>query len=123
MWMVSFARADLAPLREVAVAFLGDASHPFGSSGKGRALHVFGVTSWFQGDYGSARTHLEQALAVYDHEPDQSADPRFVFDNRVVAMGWLALVLWPLGEGDGATRRLDSARHLAPQEGRATTRR
>src|SRR5262249_21180133 len=33
MWMVSFARADLAPMREVAVAFLGDASHPFGSSG------------------------------------------------------------------------------------------
>jgi class 3 adenylate cyclase/tetratricopeptide (TPR) repeat protein len=121
MWMVSFARADLAPMREVAVAFLGDASHPFGSSGKGRALHVFGVTAWFQGDYGSARTHLEQALAVYDHEPDQSADPRFVFDNRVVAMGWLALVLWPLGDVDEATRLLDSALSLARQNGHVPT--
>jgi class 3 adenylate cyclase/tetratricopeptide (TPR) repeat protein len=121
MWMVSFARADLAPMREVAVAFLGDASHPFGSSGRGRALHVFGVTSWFQGDYGNARTHLEQALAVYDHEPDQSADPRFVFDNRVVAMGWLALVLWPLGEVDEAPRLLDSALSLARQNGQVPT--
>jgi class 3 adenylate cyclase/tetratricopeptide (TPR) repeat protein len=121
MWMVSFARADLAPMREVAVAFLGDARRPFGSSGKGRALHVFGVTCWFQGDYGSARTHLEQALAVYDHEPDQSADPRFVFDNRVVAMGWLALVLWPLGEVDEAARLLDSALTLARQNGHVPT--
>src|SRR5438128_9228647 len=121
MWMVSFPRADLAPMREVAVAFLGDAGHPFGSSGKGRALHVFGVTCWFQGDYGSARTHLEQALTVYDHQPDQSADPRFVFDNRVVAMGWLALVLWPLGEVDEATRLLDSALSLARQNGQVPT--
>jgi predicted ATPase len=108
-------------MREVAVAFLGDAGHPFGSSGKGRALHVFGVTCWFQGDYGSARTHLEQALATYDHEPDQSADPRFVYDNRVVAMGWLALVLWPLGEVDEAARLLDSALSLARQNGHVPT--
>jgi tetratricopeptide (TPR) repeat protein len=121
MWMVSFPRADLAPMREVAVAFLADAGHPFGSSGKGRALHVFGVTCWFQGDYGSARTHLEQALATYDHEPDQSADPRFVYDNRVVAMGWLALVLWPLGEVDEAARLLDSALSLARQNGHVPT--
>ncbi|HKA65200.1 MAG TPA: adenylate/guanylate cyclase domain-containing protein, partial [Methyloceanibacter sp.] len=121
MWMVSFARADLAPMREVAVAFLRDARHPLGSSGKGRGLHVFGVTCWFQGDYGGARTHLEQALAAYDHEPDQSAAPRFVFDNRVVAMGWLALVLWPLGEVDEAARLLDSALSLARQNGHVPT--
>jgi Tetratricopeptide repeat len=108
-------------MREVAVAFLGDAGHPFGSSGKGRALHVFGVTCWFQGDYGSARTHLEQALATYDHEPDQSADPRFVYDNRVVAMGWLALVLWPLGEVDEAARLLDRALSLPRQNGHVPT--
>ena len=121
MWMVSFARADLAPMREVAVAFLRDARHPSGSAGKGRALHVFGVTCWFQGDYAGARTHLEEALAAYDHERDQSAAPRFVYDNRVVAMGWLALVLWPLGEIDEAARMLDSALSLARQNGHVPT--
>jgi class 3 adenylate cyclase/tetratricopeptide (TPR) repeat protein len=121
MWMVSFARADLAPMREVAAAFLRDARHPFGSSGKGRALHVFGVTCWFQGDYAGARAHLEQALAAYDHERDQSAAPRFVYDNRVVAMGWLAVVLWPLGEVDEAARMLDSALSLARQNGHVPT--
>jgi class 3 adenylate cyclase/tetratricopeptide (TPR) repeat protein len=121
MWMVSFARADLVPMREVAVAFLRDAGHPVGSSGKGRALHCFGVTCWFQGDYGGARRHLEQALAAYDHERDQSAAPRFVFDNRVVAMGWLAVVLWPLGEIDEAARLLDSALSLARQNAHVPT--
>jgi class 3 adenylate cyclase/predicted ATPase len=121
MWMVSFARADLAPMREVAVAFLRDAHHPLGSTGKGRAHHVFGVTCWFQGDYGGARKHLEQALAGYDHERDKSAAPRFVFDDGVVAMGWLAVVLWPLGEVEEATRLLDSALSLARQKGHVAT--
>ena len=114
MWMVSFVRADLAPMREVAVASLRDAPHSPGS-------HIFGVTCWFQGDYARARTQLEQALAAYDHERDYHLPPRFVFDDRVVATGWLAVVLWPLGEVDQAARLLDSALSLARQSGHLPT--
>jgi class 3 adenylate cyclase/predicted ATPase len=118
MWLVSFVRADLAPMREVAVTSLRDARHSPGLPAAGRALHVFGVTCWFQGDYAAARTHLEQALAAYDHERDR---PRFVFDDRVVATGWLAVILWPLGEVDQAARLLDSALSLARQSGHLPT--
>jgi len=121
MWLVSFVRADLAPMREVAVACLRDVQHSPGLPAAGRALHVFGVTSWFQGDYVGARTHLEQALAAYDHERDRHLTPRFVFDDRVVATGWLAVVLWPLGEVDQAARLLDSALSLARQSGHLPT--
>jgi class 3 adenylate cyclase/predicted ATPase len=114
MWMVSFVRADLAPMREVAVASLRDAPHSPGS-------HIFGVTCWFQGDYAGARAHLEQALAAYDHERDHHTAPRFVFDDRVVATGWLAVVLWPLGEVDQAARLLDSALSLARRSGHLPT--
>jgi class 3 adenylate cyclase/predicted ATPase len=117
MWLVSFVRADLAPMREVAAASLHDARHSPGLPAAGRAMHVFGVTSWFQGDYVGARTHLEQALAAYDHERDHDLAPRFVFDDRVVATGWLAVVLWPLGEVDQAARLLESALSLARQSG------
>ena len=55
MWLVSFVRADLAPMREVAVACLRDARRSPGMPAGGRALHVFGVTCWFQGDYAGAR--------------------------------------------------------------------
>jgi class 3 adenylate cyclase/tetratricopeptide (TPR) repeat protein len=121
MWMVSLVRADLAPMREVAVASLRDARHSPGLPAEGRALHVFGVTCWFQGDYAGARTHLEQALAAYDREPDHHLAPRFVFDDRVVSTGWLAVVLWPLGELDQAARLLDSALSLARQSGHIAT--
>src|SRR5215467_9874539 len=61
MWLVSFVRADLAPMREVAVASLRDARHSPGSPAAGRAMHVFGVTSWFQGDYVSALSLARQS--------------------------------------------------------------
>src|SRR5262249_33354444 len=100
MWMGSFVRADLGSMRELAVLSLHDAQRSPGSPAAGRALHVFGVTCWFQGDYTGARTHLEQALAAYDHERDHRLAPRFVFDDRVVTTGWLAVVVWALGEID-----------------------
>ena len=120
-WQVSFVRAELAAMQEVALAFLHDARQSSAGPGRGRALHAFGVTCWFQGDYAGARTHLEQALAVYDEERDHHPTPRFVFEDRVVAMGWLALVLWPLGEVDQAARLLDGALSLAQQSGHFPT--
>ena len=117
MWLVSFVRSDFAPMREVAVAFRQDVSDSPRSSAQGRALHVYGVTSWFQGDYIGARTHLEQALTAYDQERDHDPAPRFVFDDRVVAMGWLAVVLWPLGEVEQAARLLEDALSRARETG------
>src|SRR5262244_2788255 len=121
MWLVSFVRADLAPMREVAVLSLRDARHSPGSPAAGRALHVYGVTCWFQGDYAGARTHLEQALAAYDHERDHRLAPRFVFDDRVVTTGWLGVVVWALGEVDQAIHLLDRALSLARQSGHLPT--
>src|SRR5512132_2289111 len=121
MWMGSFVRADRAPMREVAVLSLRDARHSPGSPAAGRALHVYGVTCWFQGDYAGARTHLEQALAAYDHERDHRLAPRFVFDDRVVTTGWLAVVVWARGEVDQAIHLLDSALSLARQSGHLPT--
>jgi class 3 adenylate cyclase/predicted ATPase len=117
MWLVSFVRADLAPMREVAAACLHDAQRAPELPAAGRPHHVFGVTCWFQGDYVGARAHLEQALAAYEREPYHHLAPRFVFDDKVVATGWLAGVLWPLGEVDQAARLLDRALSLARQSG------
>jgi class 3 adenylate cyclase/predicted ATPase len=121
MWLVSFVRADLAPMRDVSVAFLRDARHSPELPGAGRALHVFGLTCWFQGDYVGARTHLEEVLAGYHDERNHHPAPRFIFDDRVVGMGWLAMVLWPLGQVDQAARLLDSALNLARQGGHHPT--
>jgi len=89
--------------------------------GAGRAMHVVAVTCWFQGDYVGARTYLEQALAAYECEEHQHLATRFVFDDKVVSTGWLAVVLWALGEVDKAVRLLDSALNLARQIGHLPT--
>jgi class 3 adenylate cyclase/predicted ATPase/energy-coupling factor transporter ATP-binding protein EcfA2 len=113
MWMVSLVRADLTPMREVAIASLDDVRRSPVLPTAGRALHVFGVTCWFEGDYAGARTHLEQALTAYEQE--RQLAPRFGFEDRVVSTGWLAMVLWPLGEVEQAVRLLESALNIARQ--------
>src|SRR5262249_9262488 len=70
----------------------------------GVAHRVFGITCWFNGDYVSARVHLEQAVATYDHERDCHLASRFGYDPGVVAMFFLGFVLLPLGEVDRAAR-------------------
>src|SRR5260370_19101495 len=121
MWLGRFVRADLAPMREVGVAELRDAQPSPGFPGAGRARHVFGVTCWFQGDYVGARASLERALAAYDHGRDYQLAPRFVFDDRVVATGWLAVVMWAVGKVDQGARLLDHALSLARKSGHLAT--
>jgi hypothetical protein len=58
---------------------------------------------------------------VHEHEPDHHLAPRFVFDDKVITTGWLAIVLWALGEVDQAARLLDNALSLARQTGHFPT--
>ena len=58
---------------------------------------------------------------MHEHEPDHHLAPRFVFDDKVITTGWLAIVLWALGEVDQAARLLDNALSLARQTGHFPT--
>jgi len=113
LWAGSLLRADLPPMREVADVFLREAQRLSESPEIGVAHRVFGITCWFNGDYVSARIHLEQAVAAYDHERDCHLASRFGYDPGVVAMFFLGLVLWSLGEVDRAARLAEEALSLA----------
>jgi predicted ATPase len=113
LWAGSLLRADLPPMREVADVFLREAQRLSESPEIGVAHRVFGITCWFNGDYVSARVHLEQAVAAYDYERDCHLASRFGYDPGVVAMFFLGLVLWPLGEVDRAARLAEEALSLA----------
>src|SRR5262249_28598281 len=97
-----------------------EAHHSPGLPMPGRSL-VLGVTCWFQGDYIGARTHLEHALAIYNHERDRHLPTRFGFDVGIAAMGRLALVLWPLGEAGQRRNLLEDALSLALKGGHIPT--
>ncbi|MVT72072.1 AAA family ATPase [Bradyrhizobium cajani] len=96
---------ELAPMRELADAIMGAADRqPLSPVAAVVAHWTGGVTCWFGGDYLNARTHLEQALAIYGAEPDPATFRASALDLPFVIMRFLALVLWPLGETARARR-------------------
>lgn len=110
LWNVAFIRADLAQAHELADELMLHAHH------SGKLSHVFdahaklGQTCMHQGDFRSARSHLEQALAL----PLPATDPlRQSEAPRVVV--YLALVLGYTGQPVHALARCEEALRLAGQ--------
>src|SRR5690606_4079658 len=57
------------------------------------------------GDFASARTHLEQALALHDPARHESLAHLYPFDPRVAILSYLAWTLFALGYPDQAQVR------------------
>ena len=72
-------------MQELADAMLKDVQRSPDSPEVGIAHQVFSITSWFAGDYLSARAHLEQAVSAYSYERDHHLAARFGFDFGVLA--------------------------------------
>jgi predicted ATPase len=70
------------------------------------------VLSW-RGEPAVARTHLTQALALYDPQAHQALAVRYGTDLGVVSHSVLARALWPLGFPDQALQHSQAARTLA----------
>ena len=85
-------------MRAHAAAFLGDVEARPDSPEAGVAHRAAGITCWFAGEYREARDHLERALALFQPGRDDDLAFRFGPDAGVLAMHYLALTLWPLGE-------------------------
>ena len=98
LWVGSYARGELSAMRAHAAAFQRDFEARPESPEAGIAQQVLGATYWFAGDYVEARDHLERELALFQPGRDDDLAFRFVVDEGVVAMLWLAFVLWPLGD-------------------------
>jgi len=97
LWAGNFVRGELSAMRAHAETFLGDVEARPDSPEAGVAHRAAGITHWFAGEYREAREHLEQALALFHPERDDLAF-RFGPDPGVLAMHYLALALWPMGD-------------------------
>ncbi|HME86587.1 MAG TPA: adenylate/guanylate cyclase domain-containing protein [Roseiarcus sp.] len=107
-WAGSYVHGDLTAMRVPALAFLRDVESQPTSAEAGIAHRAYGVTQWFAGDFIEARSHLEQAVAIFDPERDRDLAFRFGQDVGVSAMVYLAIVLWPLGEVERARELVDA---------------
>jgi class 3 adenylate cyclase/predicted ATPase len=102
LWVGSFVRGELSPMRARAETFLSDVEARPDSPEAGVAHRAAGATRWFAGEYREAREHLERALALFQPGRDNDLAFRFGQDPGVAAMLYLALVLWPLGDVERA---------------------
>ena len=107
-WAGSYVRGELTTMLAAAQAFLRDVASQPRSPEAGVAHRIYGVTQWFAGDFIEARSHLEQALAIFDPDRDRDLAFRFGQDVGVSAMAYAAIVLWPLGEVDRARELADA---------------
>ncbi len=108
LWAGSYVHGDLPGMIGPAQAFLHDVESWPCSPEAGVAHRAYGVTQWFTGNYVEARSHLEQAVAIFDPERDRDLAFRFGQDVGVSAMVYSAIVLWPLGEVDRAREFADA---------------
>ena len=99
LWVGSYTRGELSPMRTHAETFLSDVEARPDSPEASVAHRAAGVTHWFAGEYREAREHLERALALFQPGRDDDLALRFGFlDSGVGAMAILPMALWPLGD-------------------------
>jgi ATP/maltotriose-dependent transcriptional regulator MalT len=79
----------------------------------GVARHGVAASCYLSGDFVEARTHCERALAVCARERDRETRERFGEDIGAVALSWLALTMWQLGEVDRARELIEQANQRA----------
>ena len=109
LWRFYLQRGELHEARE-----LGERLRnlPRGRDDTARLLlaqQALGQTLFFLGESVSARTHLEQAIALYDSEQHHTLAFRYGQDSGVVCRGYLAWDLWLLGYPDQAVQRSHEA--------------
>nr|WP_057924211.1 adenylate/guanylate cyclase domain-containing protein [Burkholderia ambifaria] len=77
------------------------------------AQSALGACLFLQGDFGAARTNMEQALALYDPERHQAHVFTHGVDPGIRALSFLVLILWIQGYPDQALKRSAEALALA----------
>jgi predicted ATPase len=81
------------------------------------AHRVMGMSLVYTADIAEARSHLEQAIALYDPAEHRPLTSRFVTDARTHALSYQSWTLWLLGYPDAARavlhRAISDAREIA----------
>ena len=109
LWNISYVRGDLIPMQEVAAASLRDVASQPQSPDAAMAHRISGTTRWYEGNFVTARRHLEQVVAICNGVQDRELVFRFGLDVASPAMTYLALTLWALGRFDRACSLMEEA--------------
>jgi tetratricopeptide (TPR) repeat protein len=95
-----FVRGDQQRARQVADQGLAVARRAGDIDALIEAWYLSGVVSCARGDFTSGRHDLEECLRLYGVERRDQHHLLYGQDARASALGWLAMVLWALGQAD-----------------------
>jgi predicted ATPase len=109
----AFLQLKLQRAREIGEEFLGMTQGQDDPAPILVAHRVLGTTLHIRGELTLARTHLEQAIALYDSHQHRSLALRYGQDPGVAGLSFLAWTLEQLGYPDQARQRRSEALSLA----------
>ena len=109
LWVFSFVRGELQTGRALGEQLLALADRVHDPALLLEAHLALGANLQQLGEVVAARTHLEQALALFD--PQQHRAHAFLYghDPQVIGLAHLACILWVLGYPDQARQRIHEA--------------
>ncbi len=120
-WTGNFSGGNLPKATEIAKRFLALAEQQTRSAPLLVAHRIVGGTLSISGELQAARSHLDQAVALYAPAEHRSLATRFGQDIGVAALAYRAMVLCRLGYPEGAVRDCDEALRSARDLGQAGT--
>jgi predicted ATPase/class 3 adenylate cyclase len=82
---------------------------------------MLGISLVLVGSAAAGRSHLDQAIALYEPAEHRPLATKFGHDVRMTAYCWRALALWLLGFPDGAAADMERALADADEIGHAAT--
>jgi predicted ATPase len=121
LWLGSITRGEWGLARDTAEIFRHEAKTAGRPTEAAVASRNLGLTCLWQGHFVAARTHLEEALRIYDPERDREAKFRFGWDSGVGAMAFLAQANWLLGEVGRARELIEEAAARAVESAHVPT--
>jgi predicted ATPase len=114
LWIVYVARGELGRTYELAEQLLRLAQSTHEPALLLYARYALGTTSYWRGEFPSAREHLENAITLYDPERHRPLIFRYGgADAGVRSLSNAALTLWQLGYPDQALERGNESLALA----------
>src|SRR5690349_24649483 len=97
LWTFHFSRGERSTALQVAEELLHRTDSQNDHSSQMMSHRVAGATLSILGRLDSARSHLEQALALYDPAQRRSLAALYGYDVRIASLCFLAFVLIALG--------------------------
>ena len=115
LWQFDLVRANWVEARDLAVRMLALARNESNTAYRLEAHRALGMTSFWLGEFITARAHLEQGRQLYDRRQHHTHALLFGNDPGVACLVHEAYVAWVLGQPDRALTLSTDSIELARQ--------